>query len=47
MIHNQLCNLFSALEAGCKSYMENHGRKEKGTAPGNFRKHNFSSESLK
>ena len=34
MIHNHLCNLFSALEAGCKSYMENHGRKEKGTAHG-------------
>lgn len=31
MLRNQLCNLFSALEAGCKSYMENHTRNEKGT----------------
>lgn len=32
MLHNQLCNLFSALEAGCKPYMENYRPKEKGTA---------------
>lgn len=32
MIRNQLCNLFSAIETGCKSYMENYTRKEKRTA---------------
>jgi len=32
MLHNQLCNLFSALEVGCKAYMENHHKKEKGAA---------------
>lgn len=34
MLHNQLCNLFSALEVGCKSYMGNYTRKTKGTAHG-------------
>lgn len=32
MLHNQLCNLFSAIEAECKSYMKNYTRKEKATA---------------
>lgn len=34
MLHNQLCNLFSALEVECRAYMENYTRKAKGTAHG-------------
>lgn len=32
MLNNQLCNLFFALEVGCKPYLENYRPKEKGRA---------------